>query len=198
MAKILIGFFLTISVTVHAQNTESKSALSRHQLFTLDDTLISVTNHKDEKPGLAPAIFINGALTNVLHNGGINFEKIADIRIEKDTFEIGDNRYYGKIMIELEKTYQPNFISVSELIRRHTDLTRNPDLLLIDGEPVSCSFNDSYIDAHYILKIDINEIRSASAGDTIRIARLITRTEENVKNANTIYIRGQNDILNSL
>lgn len=194
MPHFLVAFLLSVSLTVFAQNTELNSAVSKHEFFSLDDTVISVTCHQEEHPGLQPAVYINGAYLNVLLHGGINLEKIADIRITKDTVEIGDNLYYGKIMIDLEKKYQPKFISVSDLICKHTGLTGNPDLLLIDGELISCNFNDCYIDEHFILKIDENRIASASDGHTITIVRLITRTEKNVRKANKIYIRGTKDL----
>lgn len=190
MHYLLMILCLSVSLAAFAQKTNLNSHVSENPQYSLEDTLISVTYHKEDIPGLPPAIFINGTFQNVLLKGGINLEKVADIRINKDTVEIDNNVYYEKIMIELEKSYRPGYISVSELISKYTRLNKFPDVLMIDDEIISCNFDESYIDAHYLLRMDVSEIQSAADGDTLCIVRLLTRTAENVRKANAIYIRG--------
>lgn len=197
MARLLLTLCFTISVAVYGQiQTSALDALvNKKQLYSIDDTVISVTSGKTERSGLPVAIFINGVFQNVLLEGGIDKEKIERIMVIHDTIELNNNHYYGRVMIDLKDGYLPKFISVSDLVFKHTNLDRIPDIVMLDDEIISCDISECTVDAYYILKIDVREILSASDGDSISIVRLMTRTEENVKQANTVYIRGHNEML---
>jgi hypothetical protein len=195
MQYLFIALCLSAFQVLIAQNTNLNSPVSEKPLYTLEDTIISVTCHQEESNRLPPALFVNGTFQEALLNGGVNLEKITDIRIIRDTVEIDNKVYYGKVMIELEKDYRPRYLSVSEMICKYTKLSSIPDILMIDDEIISCNFDESYIDEHYMLSIDVRKTRSATDGDPICIVRMSTRTEDNVKKANTIYLRGMIDDL---
>ncbi|MCB4800325.1 hypothetical protein [Neotamlana laminarinivorans] len=144
--------------------------------------------HSNKKPA---GIFVNGIFVgdeNVLNV--INSEKIESLNIEKENFEKNGKQYYGKILVKMKSEYNPKFITLKELIVKYLDLDKKPIVFQINEDVINQDYNEYLIDENFILKIILEKIQTTEKSTEINIVKLITKTTENIKKANTIRIKG--------
>jgi len=145
------------------------------------------TLHSKNKP---VGIFVNGIFLNENLISAINPNKIETMKVEKNSFEKNGKEYFGKIIIELKSNYKPNFISLKELASKYLTLDTNPIIFQIDENVINQYYNEYAVDESFILKIELNKIKTSEKGTEINLVKLITKTPENIKKANEIRIKG--------
>ena len=144
--------------------------------------------HSKTKPA---GIFVNGIFIgdeSVLN--AINSEKIESLNIEKENFEKNGKEYYGKILVKMKTEYIPKFISIKELSKKYLNLDKKPIVFQINEDVISEDLNEYLVDENFILKIIVNKIETSEKTAEINLIKLITKTAENIKEANTIRIKG--------
>jgi len=139
--------------------------------------------HSQNKP---VAYFVNRSFVGA--NVILNPNDIKSIRVEKEAFEKNGKTYFGKILITTKPDSHPEFIS----IRKLTSLTydKSPILFQIDENVIDQDYNDYFVDKNFILKIEINKIKTTENKIKINLIKIITKTKDNIKKANEIRIRG--------
>ncbi|MDN3494257.1 hypothetical protein [Winogradskyella bathintestinalis] len=144
------------------------------------------TFHSKNKP---VGIFVNGIFLNENLISTINPDKIENLTVEKESFEKNGKEYFGKILIELKSDYKPKFISLKELTSKYLNLDTNPIIFQIDENVINQDYNEYSVDESFILKIELNKIKTSKKDTEINLIKLITKTPENIKKANEIRIK---------
>ncbi len=187
---ILILFCLTFnsfSQNITGKKSTSKPNYSENSEIKVvyNDSLNKL--HSKNKP---VGIFVNGIFLNENFISTINPDKIETLKVEKENFDKNGKEYFGKILIELKSDYKPNFISLKELTSKYLTLNKNPIIFQIDENVINQDYYEYLVDENFILKIELKKIKTSEKNTEINLIRLITKTPENIKKANTIRIKG--------
>ena len=184
---LLFVTFNSFSQNINGRKFTEKSNYSENSEIKViyNDSL--KTLHSKNKP---VGIFVNGVFLNENLISAINPNKIETMKVEKDSFEKNGKEYFGKIIIELKSDYKPNFISLKELASKYLTLDTNPIIFQIDENVINQDYNEYSVDESFILKIELNKIKTSKKGTEINLVKLIMKTPENIKKANEIRIKG--------
>ena len=184
---LLFVTFNSFSQNINGKKSTEKSNYSENSEIKViyNDSL--KTLHSKNKP---VGIFVNGVFLNENIISAINPNKIETMKVEKDSFEKNGKEYFGKIIIELKSDYKPNFISLKELASKYLTLDTNPIIFQIDENVINQDYNEYSVDESFILKIELNKIKTSKKGTEINLVKLIMKTPENIKKANEIRIKG--------
>ena len=90
----------------------------------------------------------------------------------------------------MKKEYRPNLISLNELRLKYAKDEKKPTVFMLDNEIIKEKYGEYIVDEKYILKIIIDNIEDEQQNIDIQFIRLLTRKDENIKQANEIRIRG--------
>ncbi len=195
-----IFFVLSTIVTfntfgqIKPQNVKGLN-IAKQQTVSENDTIIKVTYKNVIEKNRKPAYFLNGELTNESVLRTINPNEILTFNVEKENIEIDNVKYYGKLHLVTKSTYKPKLISLNKLKLKYTNLKQNSTIFKIDNEIVNADYENYLVDEKYILKIDIEKFENRTEKLIFNIINLITKTEENIKKANTIILRGKDEFV---
>lgn len=181
----------TISFAQIDKSTLSGVQITKKQTYSVSDTIPAVFYLKNQQKQEQSAWYLNGKFVSAQAIKTINPSSIQEITVEKETTEINGIVYEGAIQIITKDGYQPSFISLNALKKKYTNLTDSPVVFFLNDEVIHADYDEYIVDEKYILKINIDKLQSKKEGLDLTIVKLITRTEENLKKANTIYIRGE-------
>ncbi|MBP1616659.1 MAG: hypothetical protein H6Q14_486 [Bacteroidetes bacterium] len=154
-----------------------------------NDTLPTVEFTTTASGSLQPAFYINGKHYNLSITKTIDPQDIDSISVLKKEIVINNTKYNGQIYIKLKKEYNPKLISLTAIQQKYTKPTSMPTIFLIDNDIIKDNYADYLIDEKKVLKIIVDTTDSH-----IAVIKLITRTEENIKKANEITIKGAKEI----
>lgn len=156
------------------------------------DTIPTVEFNKIENVGLQPVYYINGEIVNQTVIKTIDPQLIDSIHVEKKEIVIKDKKYYGQIFLKMKKEYQPKLISLTDLKSKYLSQTSTPAIFMIDDEIIKGAYENYLVDEKFILKIVVDNMEEKE--QKLEIIRLLTKSEENIKKAKEIRIRGINEI----
>lgn len=120
----------------------------------------------------------------------INKEKIKSLSVEKKSFKINGEKYYGKIMVKMKSEYIPKFLTLKDLIKKHLDLNKTPIAFQINENVINQNYTELLVDENFILKIILKKIKTSEKEIEINLIKLVTKTKENIEKANLIHIKG--------
>ena len=144
--------------------------------------------HPNTKP---VGIFVNGIfMGNLSMFNLINSKKIDSLKIEKESFQKNGIEYFGKIQVKMQSDYVATFITLKELVEKYLELDSDPLVFQINEDVINKDYNGHFVDENFILKIVLNKIKTSKKDSEINLIKLITKTPENIKKANTIRIKG--------
>jgi len=169
--------------------------IAKQETVSENDTIIKVTYKNVIEKNRKPAYFLNGVLTNESVLRTINPNEILTFNIEKENIEIDTVKYYGKLHLVTKLTYKPKLISLNKLKLKYTNLKEDSTIFKIDNEIVNADYENYLVDEKYILKIDIEKFENRAEKLIFNIINLITKTEENIKKANAIILRGKDEFV---
>lgn len=179
--KILIT--LAFSIAYFVCNAQLKHSDANHE----SDPILRVI-YKDEKPlKKDPAYFINGIHIKDFNQSMISPNNIDSIKVFKEDFTIETKSYYGQINIFLKKGYCPQWLSLSSLKEKYIKNCNIPTIFMLNNDFIKSDYGEFLIDEKYILKLEV-ELMHKQIGN-IQIVRILTKTEENIKTENKIWIR---------
>lgn len=158
--------------------------------FKQEDTIPKVFYLKKNLLKKRTIIYMNGEQYDEQLFNAINTKMIADMKIEKESQFGSDEKYGGSVFIKLKDEYKPQLISLNQLKSKYVEENNNPTLFFVDTKTIIEDYDKYIVDEKYIMKIEVEEIINDNEGLNLTIIRLITRTEKNLKKANTIYLRG--------
>ena len=192
MKKISVAAYalLAFSFSCHSPSHSYASRINEsEQPYSTEDTIPYVSYLRLNSQEIKPAYFLNGQLVDETFIKCMDPQKIENIEVIRDSFVIEDHQYYGQIRIITRQDYQPKIISLKDLISKYTTLTAPPDIIIIEDSVYAEDYENKYVDEKYILKIIVQELKSDNRDGKMITAKLITRTVENVAEANRIMIR---------
>lgn len=154
------------------------------------DTVLRVSYVNKNVSERKPAYYLNGQFINETVLKTINPKILDDVKIEKKEVEIKGIKYYGQIFIKTKSDYKPILISLNELKAKYTDLKHTKTIFMIDNEIINEDYDKSLVDENYILKISIEKVKNKKERLNFNLVNVMTRTEENIRKSNEIFIRG--------
>lgn len=184
---ILLTLLILASLPLSAQNLENSNSTNKELNSEHSEIVIEYKDYKKErKNSFNPALFVNGnhfKNQNVLNS--INPDIIESVSVEKDTIELNEKLYYGKIFIKTKSVVGFDFITLSDFAKKYLNLDNNPTVYQLDDMVLE---NDStVIDKNYILSVKISKIRSSKK--VVNLVKLTTKSEKNIEDAKRIIIR---------
>ncbi|MEE4286190.1 MAG: hypothetical protein V2I31_08585 [Mariniphaga sp.] len=150
---------------------------------------IKVIFTEKNNPNESPAIFLNGKYKKGLLLQSINPNMIDSLTIKKESIEIDNKKYNGQIFIQTKKSYDPKLISLVELKKQYLRIDDKPAIISINDEIITGRYNDCLIDENYILQIHIIRIDNPKENININLIKILTKTEENIREAERIMLR---------
>ncbi len=197
MKNIISLLSLLLTLNLFSQNTSvEKSSEKQNYSENSKITVIYSDSQNNLRTNRKPAaVFVNGEfIGNQKALNFINFHKIEDLKIEKEEFRLNGTDYYGKFLVEMKSDYRPKFLTLNELRLKYLKLDTNPIIYQIETDVISNSNDVILLDEKFILKIVVDKVKTSEKNTEINYIKIITKTPENIKEANTIYIRGIENI----
>jgi len=189
MKKIIILIFgILISKNVYSQQINGLK-ISKHNQYSENDSIPRVLKTQQweiEKP----IVLLNDkyVASEVLLT--LNPNKIESIKIDKNKTQIDGIEYNGKIIVTTKNNYDLNLLKINDFIEKYTDVKDGKYIFLIDGEILNTDENLMLIDEKNIMQIKITKLDKTENFKNLYFIKLLTRTKENLKKANTLYLRG--------
>ncbi|MEZ5105843.1 MAG: hypothetical protein R2757_15185 [Draconibacterium sp.] len=188
---------LTLSLNGQEKELKSKNAKIStnnsksitHEKVDINSPL-KVVDLDTNKPERQPAYFIDGKYFNQSILKTLNLPFIDSMTVVKELITIGNKTYYGQIHIKMKREYKSEIISLTDLKSKYIKPSREPVIFIIDTDIVKSDYNEFFVDEKYILKIETQEIRNETENLNVNVIRLVTKTKENIEEANKIWIRG--------
>ena len=193
--KLAFLFLLLTTMYVFGQDTTgtkvaAKPNYSEHSKIQVINNKPNTFHSKKESAG----VFVNGVFIGdetVLK--AINTEKIESLSVTKEDFKKNSIQYHGKIMVTMTPKYKPKFITLKALVASYLDLDKSPIIFQINDTVISQDYSKYLMDENFILKIISKKIMTSKANTQINLIRIITKTAEHIKKANTIRIKGHKE-----
>jgi hypothetical protein len=199
MRLILISIIFIFSISVNGQvepkttkNEVSPKTSIKVEKAVTDTTFPTVVYNKTKTTSRQPAIYLNGEFINQTVFITIDHQLIESIEIDKNTneIEIEGKKYFGKIFIKMKEEYNPQFISLTDLKEKYTNLTSGPTIFYINNNILNEDYDQFLVDEKYILRIIVDTFENEKEKLNFNIIRLLTKTKENIEKSNEIWVRG--------
>jgi len=194
---LLFAYFLFVLTTNNYCQTfngiETNAKLTNKDLSNQlkQDTVptIEIKRTKTKTKSLTPIYFVNGIRRASTFLNTLNPKLIDSINVVKNQKENVDINHSGEIRIKMKKEYRPNLISLNELRLKYAKDEKKPTVFMLDNEIIKEKYGEYIVDEKYIFKIIIDNIEYEQQNIDIQFIRLLTRKDENIKQANEIRIR---------
>ena len=191
---LLLTFILLTSVLQGQIKNDSLTGVNilDRTSYSESDTIPIVINIDNAKKQKNAVWYLNGQLINEQIATTINPNRIQEIKIEKEPVDLNTTNTKGIIYIRTKEYYNPNWISLNELKVKYTNIAsdQKPTLFLLDDKLIKMDYDAFKVDEKYILKIEVQSVENSKENLALNVIRLITRTPENVRKANTIRLKG--------
>jgi hypothetical protein len=200
MKKIFLSVMLLILVDSYSQSLTGKVpglTISKPE-YSMNDSIIRVVYKTPRiNSTIKPAVYINGTFVKEINLLTINPNEIESINVEKEAIEIDTIKYKGKIFIKTKDSYRyhPRYlISLNKLKSKYLKSLKGPVIFQIEEENILDDYDQYQVDEKYILKLVVEHFENKKEKLNLHIVKIILKTEENIKKANEIRIRGGKDI----
>jgi len=191
--KTLIIFLVTFVVAPSfAQTTESQKhgSSTTVKVHQRRDTAFRVIKLNNITPTNQIAFFLNGKFIGPQYSLAPNL--IKDIRVlEQDTL-IGTKNYTGQVYLTAKNDYRPKLSSLADLKAKYTEFKETPVVFMLDGDIIKSEPDSYFVDENTLLSVIVDNLDDIQIG----VIKLLTKTEENIKERNNIILRGK-EIVNN-
>jgi hypothetical protein len=199
MKKIFLSVMLLILVDSYSQSLTGKVpglTISKPE-YSMNDSIIRVVYKTPRiNSTIKPAVYINGTFVKEINLLTINPNEIESINVEKEAIEIDTIKYEGKIFIKTKDSYRyhPRYlISLNKLKSKYLKSLKGPVIFQIEEENILDDYDQYQVDEKYILKLVVEHFENKKEKLNLHIIKIILKTEENIKKANAIRIRGEKE-----
>jgi molybdopterin converting factor small subunit len=192
MKKFYILLFAFAATNSFGQTTNSNTpgiAADTKNTSVMDSTLKVVYAEKKDTIQ-TPAYFLNYKFVNQTFFGTLNPKLIESLTVVKANVQIDKVQYYGQIHIKTKDNYNPKIISLTDLKEKYTNLKDKPVLFMIDGIIINADYDNFVVDENNLLKIIVDKLQNAKESIDLGLIKLLTKSDENLKKANEIILRG--------
>ena len=140
-------------------------------------------------------VLLNEQTTSLVTLNTINPEHIKNFKIEKGKFNFEGKEYDAKIIVKTKKEFNSNFITIDELISKYTNLKKEDKFIYsINGEVANATEKNILVDEKYIMQIKV--VKLDKIEENLNFIKILTRSKQNLNNANEIIIRGNEISMN--
>lgn len=176
MKAILLFTFFLVAFSIQGQSDTGQN-LPVHL----------VIYNESHNSGSETAYFISEVRSSHKNFQTLNADFIENIAIEAGESEWKGKMYSGKIKIQIKEEFRDQIMTLTDLKHKHTSLTDESTIFLVDNELVREDYNGYFVDEKNILSIEVDEV--SVDGRKIEILRLFTRSEENIRLFNKNQLR---------
>jgi len=99
------------------------------------------------------------------------------------------NKERGVVVIELAPGYNPILTSLSDIIKKYTNIKSEHVIFRIEDKFVQNNPNEVLVDASNIMLISISPVKFVGDLEDLYMVTLVPRTDKNIKKFNEIRIR---------
>jgi|GEM_PF-1045201 len=148
-------------------------------LYSKTDTLPKVV-YKDLNETPLPKIEMQGK--NYLGDAmrSLKSEGVKSVDINKER---------GVVIIELTPEYKPVLMSLSDIIKKYTNIKSEHVIFRIEDNFVQNNPNEVLVDASNIMLISVSPVKFIGDLEDLYMVTLVPRTDKNVEKLNEIRIR---------
>lgn len=176
-----------------AQSNGIKITQNKTQ-YSKNDTEPKVIYQKQTEK---PLIEVNGKFYSAETLSTIKSEDIESVNVVNGNFENNGKNYSGKIILKTKSTFNPHLITVSQLVTKYTNLKNGENYIFsINGEIVNSDENSTLVDEKNIMQIKVIKLDEVKSLKNMNFVKILTRTEQNLNQANQIIIRGKEITMN--
>jgi hypothetical protein len=192
MKKFYILLFAFAATNSFGQTTNSNTPgiVTDTKNTVAMDTTLKVVYAEKKDTIQAPAYFLNDKFVDQTLFGTLNPKLIESLNVVKATVQIDKVLYYGQIHIKTKGNYNPKIISLTDLKEKYTNLKDKPVLFMIDGIIINADYDNFVVDENNLLKIIVDKLHNAKESIDLGLIKLLTKSDENLKRANEIILRG--------
>jgi len=188
---------LSIAITFWAISSFGQSVVlqANQTNCSENDTIPKVSYSRTEESSRAAVHYINEKMVDETRIKTINPKLIDNIDVLKKDVEIDGKKYWGQIYIRMKEAYRPKLISLTNLKQKYTKVDSSPCIFMIDDTVINGDPNTQMVDEGFILQIVVEKVVNPKENLKVNLIKLATKTDENIKKANNIHIRGNNSIM---
>lgn len=191
--KTLIIFLVTFVVAPSfAQTTESQKhgSSTTVKVHQRRDTAFRVIKLNNITPTNQIAFFLNGKFVGPRYS--LTRDLMEAIRVvEQDTL-IGTKRYTVQVYVKAKSDYRPKLSSLADIKAKYTEFKETPVVFMLDGDIIKFEPDSYFVDENMLLSVIVDKLDDIQIG----VIKLLTKTEENIKERNNIILRGK-EIVNN-
>ncbi|MGK6352279.1 hypothetical protein [Parapedobacter sp. DT-150] len=115
---------------------------------------------------------------------------IEHLEVMKESAVASNPAYRGEIHITTKAQYSPKFISLTALQSKYAPEAKGFVIFMVDDELVKEDYDLFCVDETNLLTIYIDKVSNAAEGIDIPLIKVLTKSEKNINDRNTIWIRG--------
>ncbi|MBV4357593.1 hypothetical protein [Pinibacter aurantiacus] len=155
---------------------------------TTADSAIKVSYSSNLPQIKQPAYYLNGQFIGSSLQS-INIKMIENITVLKEIDSVNGVQYNGKILITTKANYVPKLISLNEFKFKYTNIADKSVLFMIDGGIVNADYDKYLVDENNVFHVFVDEVNNPKEKLRLVVVKLLTKTDENIKNYNEVRIR---------
>ncbi len=179
MTKIFIVAMTLLSLGSSAQTTDSAAIQVSYQQKAADKNF---------------ALIINGELIPHFDIATLDINVLGTFNVKKTDTVINGHTYSASILITTKDGYVPDYITLNDLKRKHTDVKAGPVIFMIDNRIISNDYEKITVDEKYIQKIAISTIQNPEENVDVNLIRITLGKKENAKKSEDFMIRGTSPV----
>lgn len=179
--KLIIVFIFFNSLFLLNAQTKFNTETKQRSLSMFLETHI--------KKDVRVAYLINGKLASFLFLQSVNANCYNNTLVEKKIVTIEGKEYDEQLYITTKDNYQPQPISLKDIKKKYAKNKNLPCFYFIDGRIANVNEKNIILDKSNILEISCHLYDNVEENLKLNIIEIFTRSEENLKNANTLIIR---------
>ncbi len=192
----LISVIFTLQLIAQSPENILKGKASGVNIFQKkidlsQDTIPQVIYLTEKKKHEDVLFFLNGQAFTEHGLEMLDPQDIEGITVQKDSMLVNGHMYTGQIYIDTKKEYQPKLISLNQLKEKYVKLVNeSPTLFMLNDKLIENNYDTFKVDEKHILSIEVQSVNNSQEDININVIKLISKTEENIKKANTIRLKG--------
>lgn len=189
MKNIVILIVLSLFIrSGYSQDLSNRLCGSIPSGYSVSDTIPKVI-YSLEETNKKPLVVLNGKYMSSESLSTLDPDLIDSISVDKQTTQIGNNEYYGKIYVKLKPECKLKLISVNDFMAKYTRLKPEECILSLDEHITLADRELVFVDESKIMQILVTKLSGLALPQDLYFVKLVIRAPEKVKNANVIMIR---------
>lgn len=189
----LVLIILSFSLNAQQKEYEKKSIVSNglnvssSQPYKMGDKKPRII-YSDLSRREQSVLILNGQETTFEMIKTLNPDKIESFFIEKGDIS-GIVKTKDRIIVKTKPNKSSDMISLVDLIKKYKIPKRDRMILSIDGELINENAGVMQFDESNLMQVSVISLDKVDQDGDLIYLKILTRTPENVKKANIIYIR---------